>query len=31
VTFAFLVDDRLGASAPLEELRMRILSRLATD
>ncbi len=31
VTFAFLVDDRLGAAAPLEELRMRILSRLATD
>jgi D-alanyl-D-alanine carboxypeptidase/D-alanyl-D-alanine-endopeptidase (penicillin-binding protein 4) len=31
VTFAFLVDDRLGATAPLEELRMRILSRLATD
>jgi D-alanyl-D-alanine carboxypeptidase/D-alanyl-D-alanine-endopeptidase (penicillin-binding protein 4) len=31
VTFAFLVDDRLGDAAPLEELRMRVLSRLATD
>ncbi len=31
VTFALLVDDYLGEAAPLDALRVRVLSRLVTD
>jgi D-alanyl-D-alanine carboxypeptidase/D-alanyl-D-alanine-endopeptidase (penicillin-binding protein 4) len=31
VTFAILVDDALGGSASLEDLRARVLARFATD